>query len=153
MLHVIFYQPRIAGNTGAAIRLAACTGATLHVVEPTVFDFEDTKLKRAGLDYHDLAHLQRHPDLDDCFAAIPGKIYAFTGHTEVMLPSVHFQDGDALMFGSEDTGLPVPVMDDPRVTSRVRIPMLEGRRSLNLAISAAVGLYFAWGQLGYVGGV
>ncbi|WP_278971658.1 tRNA (cytidine(34)-2'-O)-methyltransferase [Mobiluncus mulieris] len=153
MLHVIFYQPRIAGNTGAAIRLAACTGATLHVVEPTVFDFEDTKLKRAGLDYHDLAHLQRHPDLDDCFAAIPGKIYAFTGHTEVMLPSVHFQDGDALMFGPEDTGLPVPVMDDPRVTSRVRIPMLEGRRSLNLAISAAVGLYFAWGQLDYVGGV
>ena len=123
------------------------------MVEPTVFDFEDTKLKRAGLDYHDLAHLQRHPDLDDCFAAIPGKIYAFTGHTEVMLPSVHFQDGDALMFGPEDTGLPVPVMDDPRVTSRVRIPMLEGRRSLNLAISAAVGLYFAWGQLGYVGGV
>ncbi len=153
MLHVIFYQPRIAGNTGAAIRLAACTGATLHVVEPTVFDFEDTKLKRAGLDYHDLAHLQRHPDLDDCFAAIPGKIYAFTGHTEVMLPSVHFQNCDSLLFGPEDTGLPVPVMDDPRVTSRVRIPMLEGRRSLNLAISAAVGLYFAWGQLGYVGGV
>lgn len=153
MLHVIFYQPRIAGNTGAAIRLAACTGATLHVVEPTVFDFEDTKLKRAGLDYHDLAHLRRHPTLDDCFAAIPGKIYAFTGHTEVMLPSLSFQEGDALMFGPEDTGLPVEVMDDLRVASRVRIPMLEGRRSLNLAISAAVGLYFAWGQLGYAGGV
>ncbi len=153
MLHLIFFEPRIAGNTGAAIRLAACTGSALHVVEPTVFDFEDTKLKRAGLDYHDLAHLERHPNLDDCLAAIPGKIYAFSGHTDVMLPSITFEDGDGLMFGPEDTGLPVEVMDDPRVTSRVRIPMLEGRRSLNLAISAAVGLYYAWGQLGYPRGV
>lgn len=153
MLHIIFFEPRIAGNTGAAIRLAACTGATLHVVEPTVFDFEDTKLKRAGLDYHDLAHLQRHPNLADCLDSIPGRIYAFTGHTDVMLPSIQFQDEDGLMFGPEDTGLPTEVMNHPRVASRVRIPMLPHRRSLNLAISAAIGLYYAWGQLGYPQGV
>ena len=154
MLHVIFFEPRIAGNTGAASRLAVCTGATLHVVEPTVFDLDnDTKLKRAGLDYHDLAHLERHPDLDDCLAHVPGKLYAFTGHTDILLPQIQFQDGDGLMFGPEDTGLPVEVMDDPRVTSRVRIPMLDGRRSLNLSISAAIGLYYAWGQLDYAGGM
>lgn len=153
MLHLIFYRPRIPGNTGATIRLAACTGATLHVIEPAVFDFTDTKLKRAGLDYHDLAHLERHPNIDECFARIPGKIYAFSGHTDHMMADFRFQQGDALMFGPEDTGLPPEIMDDPRVTSRVRIPMLEGRRSLNLSISAAVATYFAWGQLGYPGGV
>lgn len=152
MLHIIFYQPRIAGNTGAAIRLAACTGTTLHVIEPTVFDFEDSKLRRAGLDYHDLAHLERHPNLDHCLAALPGRLYAFTGHTDTLYHQVSYIDGDALMFGPEDTGLPEDVMSDPRVTEKLRIPMLPGRRSLNLAVSAAIATYYAWGQLNFQGG-
>ena len=76
MLHLIYFEPRIPGNTGAAIRLSACTGTLLHLVEPLCFDMDDTKLKRAGLDYHDLAHVKVHPNLEDALAEIPGKIHA-----------------------------------------------------------------------------
>ena len=149
MLHVIFYEPRIPGNTGAAIRLSACTGSMLHLVEPLCFDMDDAKLRRAGLDYHDLAHVKVHPNLDDALADIPGKIWAFTGHTTTMYTDVSYSDGDGLMFGPEPTGLPEEVMDAPRVPSRVRILMCEGIRSLNLANSAAIVLYEAWRQIGF----
>ncbi|MDK6628517.1 TrmH family RNA methyltransferase, partial [Aerococcus urinae] len=74
-----FFEPEIPGNSGAAIRLSACTGSMLHLVEPLGFDMSDTKLKRAGLDYHDLAHVKVHPNLDDALAEAPGRIWAFTG--------------------------------------------------------------------------
>ena len=153
VLHVIFYEPRIPGNTGAAIRLSACTGSMLHLVEPLAFDMEDAKLRRAGLDYHDLAHVRVHPDLDDALAQVPGRIWAFTGHAETLYTDVSHADGDGLLFGPEPTGLPEEAMDHPRVASRVRIHMLPGVRSLNLANSASIALYEAWRQLGFPQGV
>lgn len=153
MLHVIFFEPRIPGNTGAAIRLSACTGSMLHLVEPLCFDMDDTKLKRAGLDYHDLAHVKVHPNLDSALDAVPGNVYAFTGHTSNMYTDVHYESDDGLMFGPEPTGLPEWAMDHPRVTKRVRIHMVENIRSLNLANSASIALYEAWRQLGFPGGV
>ncbi len=153
MLHVIFFEPRIPGNTGAAIRLSACTGSMLHLVEPLGFDMEDAKLRRAGLDYHDLAHVLVHPDLDDALAAVPGRIWAFTGHTATLYSDISYEDGDGLMFGPEPTGLPEEAMSHPRVASRVRIQMLPEIRSLNLANSASIGLYEAWRQIGFPGGV
>ena len=152
MLHIIFYEPRIAGNTGAAIRLSANTGSMLHLVEPLCFEMEDTKLKRAGLDYHDLAHVKVHPTFDDALADIPGAVYAFTGQAHTHHTDISYHDGDALLFGPEPTGLPEEAMEHPRVTTRVRIPMMPGVRSLNLANSAAIGLYEAWRQLDFVGG-
>ncbi|MBV7363620.1 tRNA (cytidine(34)-2'-O)-methyltransferase [Actinomycetaceae bacterium TAE3-ERU4] len=149
MLHVIFFEPRIAGNTGNAIRLSACTGSMLHLVEPLCFEMEDSKLRRAGLDYHDLAHVKVHPNLEDALADIPGSIWAFTGQAETFHTDIQYADGDGLLFGPEPTGLPEEVMSHPRVTSRVRIPMLPGVRSLNLANSASIGLYEAWRQLGF----
>lgn len=147
---MIFYCPRIAGNTGSAIRLCACTGARLHLIEPLVFNLhDDNKLKRAGLDYHDLSDVKVHANIDEAFATITGNVWAFTGHSSIGYTQVSYQDEDGLLFGPEDTGLPEEIMNHPRVTQRVRIPMLEGRRSLNLAMSAGIGLYHAWHELGF----
>lgn len=151
MLHVVFHEPRIAGNTGNAIRMVSGTGATLHLVEPLGFELDEPRLRRAGLDYHDLAQVVVHPDLDHALAGL-GRLFAFTTQAGRWYTDVDWQDGDALMFGAEPTGLPPEVQDDPRVTDRVRIPMLAGRRSMNLSNAAAVATYEAWRQLGFPGG-
>jgi tRNA (cytidine/uridine-2'-O-)-methyltransferase len=154
VLHVVFFEPRIPGNTGNAIRLAAATGATLHLVEPLGFVMDEPRLKRAGLDYHDLAHVVVHPDLDTAMAALsPGRVFAFTTHTERRYTDVAYQDGDALLFGPEPTGLPPEALEHPGVTDRLRIPMQPGRRSLNLTNAAATAVYEAWRQLGFPGGI
>lgn len=153
MLHLVFVEPRIPQNTGNAIRLVAATGAHLHLVEPLGFDLSDAKLRRAGLDYHDLAQVSVHPSLDALWAAIrPGRAYAFTAAGTTAYTDVAYADGDALLFGPEPTGLSDAVLQHPNVTDRVRIPMLAGRRSLNLSNSAAIAAYEAWRQIGFAGG-
>ncbi|MDO5719108.1 MAG: tRNA (cytidine(34)-2'-O)-methyltransferase [Actinomycetaceae bacterium] len=153
MLHVIFFEPRIPGNTGAAIRLSACSGSQLHVVNPLFDMTDDTKLKRAGLDYHDLAHVCTHDSFNDALAAVPGRVWAFTGHADTYHTDVTYADGDGLLFGPEPTGLPPEILNDTRLAGLVRIPMMPTVRSLNLANSASIGLYEAWRQLGFSGGV
>ena len=152
MVHVFLHEPVIAGNTGNAIRLSAVTGARLHLIEPLGFDLEDAKLRRAGLDYHDLADVSRHPDIEHALAAVPeSRVFAFTSHTEVRFDEIEYGPEDVLLFGTEPTGLPEAVLDHPRVTSRVRIPMLPARRSLNLANAVSIAVYEAWRQRGYDG--
>jgi tRNA (cytidine/uridine-2'-O-)-methyltransferase len=152
VLHIVFFEPRIPGNTGSAIRLAAATGATLHLVEPLGFDLSEPKLRRAGLDYHDLAHVVVHPTLDAALAVLPdARVFAFTTQATTRFSDVAYRAGDALLFGPEPTGLPDDVVAHVRITDRVRIPMLAGRRSLNLANAASVATYEAWRQLGYPG--
>lgn len=152
VFHIVFYEPRIPGNTGAAIRLAACTGATLHLVEPLGFSFEDSHLKRAGLDYHDLADLRIHADFEALLRELPdSRIFAFTGHTSNSFADVAYRETDAFLFGPEPTGLPADVIAHPAVTAAVRIPMMPHLRSLNLANSASIVVYEAWRQCGYVG--
>lgn len=151
-IDIVFHTPEIPGNTGNAIRLAAVTGAHLHLVEPLGFDLTDAKLRRAGLDYHDLAHVTVHPDLDHLWQALGDRrVIAFTTHTTDSFAEVDYRDGDVLLFGQESTGLPESVVDDEHVDLRVRIPMLPGRRSLNLANSASIAIYEAWRQRGYAG--
>lgn len=150
MIHVVFVEPCIPANTGNAIRMVAATGAHLHLVEPLGFDLSDAKLRRAGLDYHDLATVTVHPSLDDLWTAVlPARVYAFTGRGAVRYTDVEYREGDVLMFGSEPTGLAAAVLAHPFVTATVRIPMLAGRRSLNLSNSAAIAAYEAWRQLGF----
>jgi len=152
VLHVAYFEPRIPGNTGSAIRLAAGTGATLHLVEPLGFDLSEAKLRRAGLDYHDLAHVVVHPDLDALLAALPGRVLAFTTRATRRYTDVEYRDDDVLLFGPEPTGLPPEVLAHPRICDELRIPMLPGRRSMNLTNAAAVAAYEAWRQLGFPGG-
>jgi tRNA (cytidine/uridine-2'-O-)-methyltransferase len=154
VLHVVFFEPRIPGNTGNAIRLAAATGATLHLVEPLGFVMDEPRLRRAGLDYHDLAHVVVHPSFDAAVEALPGsRIFAFTTHASERFTDVAYRDGDALLFGPEPTGLPPEVLAHAGITAQVRIPMLSGRRSLNLTNAAATAVYEAWRQQGFPGGV
>lgn len=154
MFRVLFYSPRIAPNTGNAIRMVAATGCELHLVEPLGFDLSEPKLRRAGLDYHDLASVTVHADLDAAWARLmPARVFAFTAHATTSFADVRYQPGDVLMFGPEPTGLEPETLADPHVTERVRIPMLDGRRSLNLSNAAAVAAYEAWRQQGFTGAV
>ncbi|WP_129658967.1 tRNA (cytidine(34)-2'-O)-methyltransferase [Rothia halotolerans] len=152
MFHLLFYTPEIPGNTGNAIRLAAVTGAHLHLVEPLGFDFADANLRRAGLDYHDLAVVTVHPSLEAAWEALgPARVLAFSTTGTTGYAEVEYREGDVLMFGPESVGLPEEVQADPHVSRRLRIPMLPGRRSLNLANSASIALYEAWRQNGFGG--
>ncbi|MGG5171183.1 tRNA (cytidine(34)-2'-O)-methyltransferase [Pseudarthrobacter sp. J1738] len=152
MFRILFYTPEIPGNTGNAIRLAAITGAELHLVEPLGFSFEDSKLRRAGLDYHDLAVVTVHPNIEAAWEALqPERVFAFTSEGELPYTEVQYQAGDVLMFGPESVGLPAEIKIDPHVTSRVRLPMLPSLRSLNLANSASIAIYEAWRQNGFAG--
>lgn len=152
MFRILFYTPEIPGNTGNAIRLAAVTGAELHLVEPLGFDLDDTKLRRAGLDYHDLAVLTVHPDLETALAALkPDRLFAFTAEGTVTYSDIQYRPGDVLLFGPESVGLPEMVKANAAVTARVRLPMLPSRRSLNLANSASIVVYEAWRQQGFTG--
>jgi tRNA (cytidine/uridine-2'-O-)-methyltransferase len=150
--HIVYFEPRIAGNTGSAIRLAAGTGARLHLVEPLGFDLEESKLRRAGLDYHDLAVLTVHADFQAAMDALPDRrVYAFEVGATTTYTDVDYEPGDVLLFGPEPTGLPPEVLDHPRITARVVLPMLPGRRSLNLTNAASIATYEAWRQLGFPG--
>lgn len=150
----MFFEPLIPGNTGNAIRLAAITGAHLHLIKPLGFDMEESKLRRAGLDYHDLAHVTVHENFEAALEALPeNRIFAFTGAANSYFQDVEYNLDDVLLFGREDTGLPQWVLEHPRITQSVRIPMLEGRRSLNLANSASIGLYELWRQHGFTGAI
>jgi tRNA (cytidine/uridine-2'-O-)-methyltransferase len=156
VFHVAFVEPQIPPNTGNAIRLVAATGSELHLIGPLGFDLSDAKLRRAGLDYHDLATVRVHENLDAAWpvltALTEARIFAFTGRATVSFADIAYRPGDVLMFGPEPTGLSDAVLADSRVTERVRIPMLAGRRSLNLSNSAAIAVYEAWRQHGFAGG-
>lgn len=148
----MFYSPRIAPNTGNAIRMVAATGAELHLVEPLGFDLSEPKLQRAGLDYHDLASVTVHRSLAAAWGALrPDRVFAFTVHATTSFAEVRYRAGDVLLFGPEPDGLEEAVLADARITEQVHIPMLAGPRSLNLSNAAAVAVYEAWRQHGFTG--
>ena len=147
MFRILFYHPEIPQNTGNAIRLSANTGSQLHLVEPLGFNFESKHLKRAGLDYHDLADVHVHADLEAAWKALmPAKVYAFSASSTRRYTDVSYQPGDVLMFGPESAGLPAEVLQAPEITDRLTLPMAPGSRSLNLANTASIAIYEAWRQ-------
>ena len=152
MFHVILFQPEIPPNTGNIIRLCANSGCQLHLIEPLGFELDDKRLRRAGLDYHDLAVVTVHPDLDAALAALaPARVLAFTARGSVRHDRVAYRPGDVLLFGRESTGLPEEVLTDPRVTETVCLPMQPARRSLNLANAVSIAVYEAWRQHDFAG--
>lgn len=152
MFHLILYHPEIPGNTGNAIRLAANTGAHLHLIHPLGFSMDSTRLKRAGLDYHDLARVHEHASLEDCMDLLGGRVWAFTAHAPRGYTEAHFQPEDGLLFGPETRGLPPEVLGSYPEEHRLRIPMVPGSRSLNLSNAVAVALFEAWRQQAFHGG-
>jgi tRNA (cytidine/uridine-2'-O-)-methyltransferase len=152
-LHVILYEPEIPPNTGNVIRLCANTGARLHLVEPLGFAWDDRRLRRAGLDYHEFAEVLRHQDWQHCLNALHGaRIFAFSTKGKNLYQHVAFQEGDALLFGPETRGLPMPILESLPTSQVLRLPMRPGQRSLNLSNACAVGVFEAWRQLGFKGG-
>ncbi|WP_216204871.1 tRNA (cytidine(34)-2'-O)-methyltransferase [Amycolatopsis aidingensis] len=152
MFRIVFFQPEIPPNTGNAIRLAANTGCELHLVEPLGFSLSASHLRRAGLDYHDLAEVRVHPDLTAAWRALlPATVYAFTTGARRRYTEVAYAPGDVLLFGPESVGLPGEVQHAAEVTDRLCLPMLPTSRSLNLANSAAIAVYEAWRQHDFPG--
>jgi len=150
VFEVILYQPEIPPNTGNIIRLCANTGARLHLVEPLGFSLEQPALRRAGLDYADLAAVRVHPSLQSCLAALPGtRLYAIETAGTRSYDEVQFRQGDALLFGPETRGLPAEVLAGLGPEQLLRVPMRPGNRSLNLSNAVAVVVYEAWRQQGY----
>jgi tRNA (cytidine/uridine-2'-O-)-methyltransferase len=153
MFHIVLYQPEIPPNTGNVIRLAANTGARLHLVEPLGFSMDDRQLKRAGLDYHEAASVRVHPDWDTCRAALgAARRFAVSTRGTVGYAEVRYAEGDALVFGAETRGLPQALLEEFPAERRLRLPMRPGNRSLNLSNAVAVVAYEAWRQLGFAGG-
>ncbi len=150
MLDVVLFQPQIPPNTGNIIRLCANSGFRLHLIEPLGFDFDDKKLRRAGLDYHEFAAVKKHANYDDFIATEqPERILAVTTKTNNYYGGISFKKGDYLLFGSETSGLPEEVRVQIPDENKIRIPMLEGSRSMNLSNATAVIVYDAWRQLGF----
>lgn len=152
MFHVILFQPEIPPNTGNIIRLCANTGCKLHLIKPLGFTLEDKQLIRAGLDYHEFAQLRVHEDLISCLAGFnPERVFALTTKGSQPYHQVRFQPGDAFLFGPESRGLPAEVLNEFRLSQRVRLPMLPDNRSLNLSNTVAVAIFEAWRQCEFAG--
>jgi tRNA (cytidine/uridine-2'-O-)-methyltransferase len=136
------------------MRLAAVSGCRLHLIEPLGFDMDDAKLRRAGMDYRDKAVVSVHADLESWREGRrPERVFAYTVDANRVYTDVAYRPGDSLLFGPESVGLPDEVKRLDWVTARLRLPMLRGVRSLNLANSASVVVYEAWRQNGFAGSV
>jgi tRNA (cytidine/uridine-2'-O-)-methyltransferase len=137
-MRLALHQPDQAGNVGTILRLAACLGVPLDLIEPCGFPFSDRALKRAGMDYAEMAAVTRHTGWETFEARRPGRLVLFTTAGELRLPEARFEADDTLLFGSESRGAPEAVHS--RADLRVRIPQAAGTRSLNLAVAAGIGL-------------
>jgi len=153
MFSLILYEPEIPPNTGNIIRLCANTGTKLHLIKPLGFEMDERRLKRAGLDYREFADVAVHDGLEACLAVItPRKLYAFSTRGTSNYSSPEFAEGDAFLFGPETRGLPTEILESMPAEQRLRIPMQQDIRSLNLSNAAAVVVYEAWRQQGFAGG-
>ena len=153
MFHVVLVAPEIPPNTGNVIRLCANTGSKLHLVEPLGFDLSAARLRRAGMDYAELASVTVHPDWPACRDILgPARLFALTTRANRRHASADFHPGDAFVFGSESRGLPADVLADITHDHRLRLPLVPGNRSLNLSNAVAVLVYEAWRQQGFAGG-
>jgi tRNA (cytidine/uridine-2'-O-)-methyltransferase len=152
MLHVVLFEPEIPPNTGNIIRLCANTGFQLHLIEPLGFDLDEKKVRRAGLDYHEMANMKIHKNwqafVDD---VTPKRCYAITTKGKQWHTEVEFQAGDAIVMGPETRGLPDTMLNSLSQEEKILIPMVPDSRSLNLSNATSVIIYEAWRQLGFKG--
>ena len=152
MFHIVLVQPEIPPNTGNVIRLAANTGSRLHLVEPLGFTMDDRQLRRAGLDYHELSHIEVHKDWHACRNALgERRLFALTTRGTRNYAGIEFRVGDAFVFGPETKGLAPDLLEEFPADTRLKLPMLAGNRSLNLSNAVAVVVFEAWRQIGFLG--
>jgi tRNA (cytidine/uridine-2'-O-)-methyltransferase len=148
MFEIALYQPEIPPNTGNIIRLCANFGIVLHIIEPTGFELDDRRLRRAGLDYHEFASIQRHTNFEEFAAASKSKrLIGFSTKASLPLHRFEFMRHDILLFGPETRGLPRDILETVPIEQRLRIAMQAGSRSLNLSNAVAIATYEAARQL------
>jgi len=155
MFNIVLVEPEIPPNTGNVIRLAANSGARLHLVRPLAFDLSDKQLRRAGLDYHEYAQIVVHDSFDALLAAErpdPARMFALTTRGARLYADVRYLGGDWFVFGAETRGLSEAMRERFADSQRLRLPMCPGNRSLNLSNAVAVVVFEAWRQLGFAGG-
>ncbi|MEA3009579.1 MAG: tRNA (cytidine/uridine-2-O-)-methyltransferase [Sphingomonadales bacterium] len=145
-MRLALHQPDQAGNVGTILRLAACLAVPVDIIEPCGFPFSDRALKRAGMDYAEMAAVTRHSGWAAFEKGLEGRLVLFTTNAGTRLPDARFEPGDTLLFGSESRGAPEAV--HARADFRVRIPQVTQTRSLNLAVAAGIGLAEALRQTG-----
>lgn len=151
-MHIVLYEPEIPPNTGNIIRLAANTGAHLHLIHPLGFSMDEQRLRRAGLDYREFAHIMEYASLDACLeSAAIERLFALTTRASRRHDTPAFAPGDGFLFGPETRGLPQAVLDRLPPERLLRIPMCTGSRSLNLSNAVAIMVFEAWRQTGYPG--
>ena len=154
MLHIALYEPEIPPNTGNIIRLCANTGYFLHLIEPMGCAWDDKRLRRAGLDYHEFAEIKRHANFENFLSTIGNaRIFACTTKGKAYPSEAGFIAGDVLLFGPETRGLPMSIIESLPEAQRLRIPMLPQSRSMNLSNAVSVFVYESWRQLGFPGAV
>ncbi len=151
MLNLVLFEPEIPNNTGSLIRLSANMGASLHLIKPFGFEITDKRLRRAGLDYKELANVTEYENFEDYLdRAQPSRIFAVSSKVDKIYSEVEYQSGDSFLFGPETRGLPQEILDK---YEGITLPMQEGSRSLNLSNCVSIVAYEAWRQLGFVGKV
>ncbi|MDO9476093.1 MAG: tRNA (uridine(34)/cytosine(34)/5-carboxymethylaminomethyluridine(34)-2'-O)-methyltransferase TrmL [Pseudohongiella sp.] len=152
MFNIVLFQPEIPPNTGNVIRLVANTGSTLHLIEPLGFDIDEKRVKRAGLDYHEMSQVFRWPDWETFLRQTDlQRLFAFTTKAETSCYEAHFKAGDTLVFGPETRGLPKELLAALPKEQKLRLPMQATSRSLNLSNTVAIALYEALRQTGFSG--
>lgn len=152
MFNVVLFEPEIPGNTGNVIRLCANSGATLHLIKPLGFHLDDKRLRRSGLDYHDLADVKIHADLDACLSLLQGsRLFAVETGAARRYSDLQFRAGDAFLFGPETRGLPQNAQARVVAENCLFIPMRAQNRSVNLSNAVALVIYEAWRQIGFAG--
>lgn len=152
MLNIVLFEPEIPPNTGNIIRLCANTGFQLHLIEPLGFAWDDKRLRRAGLDYHEFTAIQKHAGYEAFLRAEqPTRLFALTTKGTPAHSAVSYQAGDYLLFGPESRGLPAGILDALPPEHKIRIPMRAESRSMNLSNAVSVVVYEAWRQLDYAG--
>lgn len=154
MFTVVLFQPEIPPNTGNIIRLCANTGCDLHLVKPLGFPLDSSKMKRAGLDYHEFSSLTVHENFAACLSVLAGRrIFALTTKGKTRPDQVTFQANDVFLFGPETRGLPAEILDTLPENQKIRFPMMPDNRSMNLSNTVAITVFEAWRQQGYAGGL
>ena len=152
MLHIVLFEPEIPPNTGNIIRLCANTGFKLHLIEPLGFAWDDKRIKRAGLDYHEFVHVQRPRNFDQFIQQVqPKRLFACTTKGQTRHSDAQYQADDALIFGPESRGLPIDLLERLPMQHWLKIPMTANSRSMNLSNAVSVFVYESWRQLDYAG--
>jgi tRNA (cytidine/uridine-2'-O-)-methyltransferase len=151
MFHIVLFEPEIPPNTGNLIRLAANTGCELHLVKPLGFQLDRKSVRRAGLDYDELATVHVHEDFAAVRAALPGRWFAIETGSPRRHVDARFTPGDVLLLGSERRGLTPEILAEIGAGRVISLPMRAGNRSLNLANAAAIAVYEAWRQQDFAG--